>query len=240
MSVMAATTEKCAAVQSACQEPAATGPEWLKLLDAFAGPATVVERGLAEALIARQSIGATYPRRAAVLGTGLLGMLATLLLRLRGVEVVTLDDMIPPLLSPRRLQGLPGWKHVRISPALVPTQLVEETGAQYASRREITLEQAAQRFGPFDVIVAGSGDSASVLSATRGLADKGVLVDLTSGNAIMDIWVASPSPCFLIRRRVAPEVASSNHALYKQAVSDLVLVDLVHPGWLARLSTCSM
>ena len=233
MGAMVATaTQMDAVLLSARQDPTAAESEWLRLLNSFAEPACVVECGLAEALITRQHLQAAYPRQAAVLGADKMGLLATLLLRLRGIAVVTLGDVLQPLLTPRRLQMLSGWRHVGMSPALDRTQLVVETGAHYVSTRELTLEEAKDAFGPFDLIVAKAAEF-SVLKATRGLAEKGVLLDLAE-DATVEIWAASPTPCLLVRHQVALKTASSDRVAYERAVKDLAFADLQYPGWLAR------
>ena len=210
--------------------------EWLRLLDVLAKPTELVERGLAETLKIREGLKAGYPRKAAVLGADRLGLLATLLLRLQNIEVVTLGDALQPLLTPRRLQGLPGWGHVRMSPAFDRIQLVEETGARYACVRELSVDRAKRAFGPFDVIVVASTESCSVLKATKGLAEYGVLIDVTGGDGTLEIWAARPTPCFLIRHLVAV-TARIDLNLYRQVVRDLALADLEHPGWLQALLT---
>jgi Glucose dehydrogenase C-terminus len=231
--MVATTTEIQAAGRSARQDPVTTESEWLKLLDVLAKPTELVERGLAEALKIREDLRAGYPRKAAVFGTNRLGLLTTLLLRLQNIEVVTLGDPLQPLLTARRLQSLPGWRHVGMSPALDDIQLVEETGARYVSLRELTLDRAKQAFGPFDVIVVASNESVSVFKATKGLAEKGVLIDVTVGDDTLEMWAARPTPCFLTRHRVATN-ARIDLNLYRRAVRDLALADLEHPGWLAR------
>jgi len=97
MSALVATaTEIEAAVRSARQALARAESEWLRLLDVLAEPTELVERGLAETLKIREGLKAGYPRKAAVLGADRLGLLATLLLRLKGIEVVTLGDASSP------------------------------------------------------------------------------------------------------------------------------------------------
>ena len=237
MSAMVArVTEIDAAVRSAHQASARPESEWLRMLDVLAEPTELVERGLAEALKIREELKAGYPRKAAVLGVDRLGLLATLLLRLHDVEVVTLGDALQPLLTTRRLQGLPGWQHVRMSPALDHIQLVEKTGARYASARELSVDRAKGAFGPFDVMIVASTESCSVLKATKGLAECGVLIDVAGCDGTLEIWAARPTPCFLIRHLVAVN-ARIDLNLYRQVVRDLALADLEHPGWLQALLT---
>jgi glucose 1-dehydrogenase len=234
--MVASVTEIDPAVPSDRQAPARAEFEWLRLLDVLAEPTELVERGLTEALKIREELKAGYPRKAAVLGVDRLGLLATLLLRLQGIEVVTLGEAVQPLLTTRRLQGLPGWRHVRMSPALDRIQLVEETGARYASARELSVDRAKRAFGPFDLIVVASTESCSVLMATKGLAEYGVLIDVTDCDGTLEIWTARPTPCFLTRHLIALN-ARIDLKLYRQAVRDLALADVEHPGWLQALLT---
>jgi len=227
-------------VRTARQAPACAESEWLRLLDVLAEPTELVERGLAEAIKIREGRNVGYPRKAAVLGADRLGLLATLLLRLQGIEVVTLGDTFQPLLTARQLQALPCWRHVRMSSVLDRIQLVEDTGARYASARELTLERAKRGFGPFDVMIVASTESfLAKLKATKGLAEYGVLIDVTGCDGTLEIWAARPTPCFLTRHLVAAN-ARIALKLYRQAVRDLALADLEHPSWLARLLTCSV
>ena len=52
-------------------------------------PMTVVEKGIAQAYEIQRRLRVWRPRRAAVMGAGTIGLLATLVLRLRGLEVTT-------------------------------------------------------------------------------------------------------------------------------------------------------
>jgi len=97
------------------------------VLEVLTKPAALIEKGLAE--LDRIQHGIRQPRRAAVVGTNMLGLLATLVLRMRGAEVVTMGSIPEPLLSPNRIKGIAGWKHLWMNPALAPIPLVQETGA---------------------------------------------------------------------------------------------------------------
>jgi glucose 1-dehydrogenase len=208
--------------------------EWLELLDVLTEPAALIEGALAE-VDRIQRCGMRQPRKTAVVGTNKLGLLATLALRLRGAEVVTLGRTVEPLLSPNRVKGMAGWKHVWMSPVLARIQLAEETGARYISTSELSLEEAAHRFGPFDVVMVDSADSFPMPSLTRGLAEKGALVDLTLGSGEMEMWTATPAPSFLVKRRFTLQVGGDDRVYTEQATRSLGLAEVLYPGWLARL-----
>ena len=64
-------------------------PQGLKEVAVLLEPTTVVEKGIAQAYEIQRRLKVWHPRRAAVMGAGTIGLLATLALRLRGLEVTT-------------------------------------------------------------------------------------------------------------------------------------------------------
>jgi threonine dehydrogenase-like Zn-dependent dehydrogenase len=101
-------------------------------------PLSIVEKGIEQAYEIQRRLKVWRPVRAAVIGSGTLGLLATLVLRLRGLEVTTLARTEPPTLN---------------------SELVEALGARYESTRELPLLQATGRYGPFDIIFEATGAS---------------------------------------------------------------------------------
>src|SRR5262245_6347122 len=65
-------------------------PPGLRHLGVLAEPASVCAKAIEQAFLAQQRLQVWHPRRAFVLGAGQIGLLATLMLRLRGLEVYTL------------------------------------------------------------------------------------------------------------------------------------------------------
>ncbi|MCA1718453.1 MAG: alcohol dehydrogenase catalytic domain-containing protein, partial [Actinobacteria bacterium] len=65
-------------------------PAGLKEVGVLMEPVSIVEKGIEQAYEIQRRLGIWRPRRAAVVGAGSLGLLATLVLRLRGLEVTTL------------------------------------------------------------------------------------------------------------------------------------------------------
>src|SRR5919198_920941 len=62
-------------------------PDGLKEIAVLAEPLSVSEKGIIQAFEIQRRLKVWQPRKAAVLGTGTIGLLATLILRLRGIEV---------------------------------------------------------------------------------------------------------------------------------------------------------
>jgi threonine dehydrogenase-like Zn-dependent dehydrogenase len=64
-------------------------PKGLKHVGVLLEPTTVVEKGIYQAYEIQRRLKVWKPRKAAVMGAGIIGLLATLVLRLRGLDVTT-------------------------------------------------------------------------------------------------------------------------------------------------------
>src|SRR5438128_7760303 len=91
-------------------------------------PTTVVEKGIAQAFEIQRRLKVWRPRKAAVIGAGTIGLLATLALRLRGVDVTTFARQRRPYLN---------------------SDLVEALRARYASPEEGSFLDVSAKYGPF-------------------------------------------------------------------------------------------
>src|SRR5262249_20340540 len=89
------------------------------------------------------------PRRAAVMGTGTLGLLAALVFRLRGLDVTAFGRTAKPYLN---------------------ADLLEAIGARYVNTTGQPIADAAGEGGPFDIIFEGTGSSAVVFESMLALA----------------------------------------------------------------------
>jgi glucose 1-dehydrogenase len=141
-----------------CSELVAEAPEHLVAvppalgrLGVLAEPASVAERGLrhVRAVGGRQPWG---PRRALVLGTGAIGMLATYLLRMEGLEV---------------------WSASR-SAGGEKARLVEACGARHVATSATPLADVAEDVGGFDVVLEAAGDAQLMLDTLALLRRNGV------------------------------------------------------------------
>jgi threonine dehydrogenase-like Zn-dependent dehydrogenase len=121
-------------------------PRSLGRLGVLAEPSSICTRAIRHA----RTIGARQPwefQRALVIGAGAIGMLATYLLRLDGVEVWT------AALEPRTDKR---------------AELVAACGARYVSTNETTLAALREEVGGFDLVIEATGN-AQVMADTLGL-----------------------------------------------------------------------
>ena len=92
-------------------------PQGLKHVGVLLEPTTVVEKGIHQAYEIQRRLKVWRPRKAAVMGAGTIGLLATLVLRLKGLDVTTFGRTAKPYLN---------------------SDLIEELGARYASTSPAT------------------------------------------------------------------------------------------------------
>jgi threonine dehydrogenase-like Zn-dependent dehydrogenase len=193
-------------------------PEELKAVGVLMEPTSVAEKAIGQAYEIQRRLRIWQPRRAAVLGVGTLGLLAALLLRLRGLEVVAMARTQPPFLNSR---------------------LLEEIGVRYLSTKDKTLKQASAEFGPFDLIFEGTGFSALVFEAMEVLAKNGVLamVSVTGGDRTLEIPADHINQGFVLGNKVAVGSVNASPEAFERGVLDLAQAELAYPGWLSKLLT---
>jgi glucose 1-dehydrogenase len=193
-------------------------PGGLKAVGVLMEPTSVAEKAIAQAYEVQRRLRVWRPKRAAVLGAGTLGLLTTLFLRLRGLDVVTL--------------GLSPAPHLN-------SNLVEELGARYVSAKDVSLRQASEKYEPFDIIVEGTGYSPLVFEAMDVLAKNGVLVmvSVTGGERKVEIPADKINLGFVLGNKVAVGSVNANREYFETGVKDLADAELSYPGWLNKLLT---
>jgi threonine dehydrogenase-like Zn-dependent dehydrogenase len=193
-------------------------PAALKEVGVLLEPTSVVEKGIEQAYEIQRRLKVWRPLRAAVVGAGTLGLLATLVLRLRGLEVTTLARTMPP--TPN-------------------SELVEALDARYVSTRELPLIQAAERHGPFDIIFEATGVSRVVFESMEALGRNGVLVltGISGGDHTVEVPGDRIMLGFVLGNKVAVGSVNANRTYFERGVQDMALAEAQYPGWLKRLLT---
>ena len=193
-------------------------PEGLKAVGVLMEPSSVAEKAIGQAYEIQRRLRIWRPRRAAVLGAGTLGLLASLFLRLRGLEVVTLGLAEPPYLN---------------------SDLLAKIGVRYLSTRQKSLKEAAAEHGPFDYILEGTGFSPLVFEAMEALGKNGVLalVSITGGDRALEVPADHINQGFVLGNKLAFGSVNASRADFERAVQDLSQAELTYPGWLAKLLT---
>jgi glucose 1-dehydrogenase len=179
---------------------------------------SVPEKGIAQAFEIQRRLRVWQPKRAAVLGAGTIGLLATLILRLRGVEVTTFGKAPAPYLN---------------------ANLLAEIGARYISTDDEPLREAGARYGPFDLIYEATGYSPLVFEAMEVLGKNGVLVlaSVTGGSKTVQVPADKINLDFVLGNKVMVGTVNGNRDVFEAAVRDLAMAEAQYPGWVAKLLT---
>ena len=193
-------------------------PAGLRDIAVIAEPLSVPEKGIIQAFEIQRRLKVWQPKKAAVLGTGTIGLLATLILRLRGIEVTAFGRTPKPYLN---------------------SDLVEALGARYVSTQDVSLRDAAVEFGPFDLIYEATGFAPIVFEAMEALGKNGVLVlaSVTGGNQTVEVPAAKINLQFVLGNKVVVGTVNGNRDYFEAAVRDLAMAQVQYPGWVARLLT---
>jgi threonine dehydrogenase-like Zn-dependent dehydrogenase len=181
-------------------------------------PTTVVEKGVAQAYEIQRRLRVWRPRRAAVMGAGTIGLLAALVLRLRGLDVTVFGRTLKPYLN---------------------SDLIEAIGARYLSTTETPIMAGAAEFGPFDLIFEATGASPVVFDSMRALGKNGVLVlsSVTGGDRMIQVPADKINLEFVLGNKVMVGTVNANREYFEAGVRDLAHAEAQYPGWLGRLLT---
>jgi glucose 1-dehydrogenase len=193
-------------------------PQGLKNVGVLLEPFTVVEKGIAQAYEIQRRLRVWHPKRAAVMGAGTIGLLATLALRLRGIDVTTFA--LAPKPNPN-------------------AELVEALGARYLTTKETPIRTGAQQFGPFDLVFEATGASSVVFESMQALGKNGVLVlsSVTGGDRMIQVPADRINLDFVLGNKVMVGTVNANREYFESGVRDMAQAEAEYPGWLGRLLT---
>ncbi len=193
-------------------------PQGLKNVGVLLEPTTVVEKGIFQAYEIQRRLKVWQPRKAAVMGAGTIGLLATLILRLRGLDVTTFARSQKPYLN---------------------ADLIEELGAHYISTKDTSIDVGAKQHGPFDIILEATGNSGVVFDAMQALGKNGVLVltSVTGGDKMIQIPADRINLEFVLGNKVMVGSVNANREYFELGVRDMCQSELEYPGWLGKLLT---
>jgi threonine dehydrogenase-like Zn-dependent dehydrogenase len=193
-------------------------PAGLKHIGVLLEPLSIIEKGLEEVYHIQQRLPLWRPKHAAVLGAASVGLITTLLLRLRGINVATV--------------GMPSAQAKNI-------QLVEQTGARYVSAQDMDIKTASTEYGPFDLSVEATGDFALACDAMQALAQNGVLLLCSVRGEGREINVPAHliNHNFVLGNKVMLGTVTANRQHAERGVRDMALAEMEYPGWLSQLIT---
>jgi threonine dehydrogenase-like Zn-dependent dehydrogenase len=193
-------------------------PHGLRHVGVLLEPFTVVEKGITQAYEIQRRLRVWHPKRAAVMGAGTIGLLAALVLRLRGLDVTVFGQRPAPYRN---------------------SDLLEQIGARYISTKSKSVAQGALEYGPFDLIFEATGFSPIVFDSMLALGRNGVLVlsSVTGGDRRHEVPSDRINLEFVLGNKVMVGTVNANREYFERGVEDMALAEAEYAGWLGQLLT---
>jgi len=193
-------------------------PVGLRHIGVLSEPASVCAKALEQAFLAQQRLQVWEPRRAFVMGAGQIGLLATMMLRLRGLDVYTLATSPAPNLK---------------------AEIADAYGATYVSTRETPLAELAERVGRPDLIFEATGNAEACFRAMEVLAINGALVwtSVTGGTAEVKLDAAKINLEWVLGNKLLVASVNGNRRHFELGLQALCHGELTYPGVTQRLLT---
>jgi threonine dehydrogenase-like Zn-dependent dehydrogenase len=193
-------------------------PQGLKHLGVLAEPASVCAKAIEQACLAQHRLQIWNPKRAFVLGAGQIGLLATLMLRLRGLEVFTLAKRPGP--------------HRK-------SEIAEAYGATYVSTRQTALADLANQVGRPDLIFEATGQPEVCFRAMEVLAINGVLIwtSITGGTHPLTLDAAQINLAWVLGNKLLVSSVNGNRRHFELGIQALAHGELSYPGVTGRMLT---
>src|SRR4051812_15989057 len=193
-------------------------PQDLRHLGVLAEPASVCAKAIEQAFLAQQRLQIWQPRRAFVLGAGQIGLLATMMLKLRNLEVFTLATTPGP--------------HRK-------SEIVEAYGATYVSTKQTPMSDLAKQVGKPDLVFEATGNAEVAFRAMEVLAHNGALVwtSITGGSQNVTIDGAKINIEWVLGNKLLVASVNGNRRHLELGLQALSHGELTYPGVTGRILT---
>ena len=195
-------------------------PEKIAEVAVLLEPLSIIEKGLKQAEDIQKRLDIWQPKTAAVLGTGNVGLLTVLALRLRGFEVHGFG-----------LQEAEGYLNA---------DLLKEIGATYDSTKKLSVRDSVKEYGEYDLIFECTGYSPIIFEAMESLNENGILIlaSVTGGDRKTDgVESDKINQEFVLGNRAMVGTVNANREHFEMGVKDIALAEAMFSGWLAKMMT---
>lgn len=193
-------------------------PKGLKHLHVLMEPMSCAAKGVQQAFEVQRRMKVWRPQVAYVMGAGQIGLLATLVLKLRGLEVYTLARTRGPTRS---------------------SEIVEGLEANYVSTSDTPIEELARRVGKADLIVDATGSSEMAFTAMKYLGHNGVLVwtSITGGSHSTQVASDKINIEWVLGNKLLLGSVNANREHFEAGIKDLALGEVMYPGVIEKILT---
>ncbi len=193
-------------------------PQGLKHLHVLMEPMSCAAKAIHQAFEAQRRMRVWRPKRAFVMGAGQIGLLSTLVLRLRGIEVYTLARAAGPHLK---------------------SEIVEGMEASYVATSQTSLSELTKKVGKPDLIIDATGSSKLAFEAMQVLGHNGVLVwtSITGGKNVTEVPSDKVNIEWVLGNKLLVASVNANREHFESGIKDLALGEVMYPGVLQKILT---
>lgn len=194
-------------------------PVGLRHLGVLSEPASVCAKAIEQAYLAQTRLQVWEPKLAFVTGAGQIGLLTTMMLRLRGLQVYTLAR------TPN-----PGLKE----------EIVNAYGAEYVSTKKTSLDELVRKVGRPDLIVEATGSSQVAFECMRVLNLNGALVwtSVTGGAHQLNEFPSDKVNLeWVLGNKLLVGSVNGNRDHFAKGLADLALGEVMFPRVTERILT---
>lgn len=194
-------------------------PVGMKEIGVLSEPASVCAKAIEQAYLAQQRLQVWEPKVAWVTGSGQIGLLTTMMLRLRGLQVYTLAR------TPN-----PGLKE----------EICRAYGATYVSTKETPVEELVKKTGRPDLIVEATGSSQVAFEAMRYLNLNGALVwtSVTGGSKTLSNFPSDKVNLeWVLGNKLLVGSVNGNRTHFAKGIADMALGEVMFPGVTKKILT---
>jgi len=193
-------------------------PPGLQHLHVLQEPMSCAAKAVQQAYEAQARMKVWRPQIAWVLGAGQIGLLTTLVLKLKGLQVFTLARGEAPNLK---------------------AEIVEGLEAQYVSTQQTSMDDLVRQTGRPDLIVDATGSSRLAFDAMRFLGHNGVVVwtGITGGDKKIEIPSDTINLEWVLGNKLLLGSVNANRGHFELGIRDLALGDMMFPGVLPKILT---
>ncbi len=193
-------------------------PEGLKHLHVLMEPMSCAAKAVHQAYEAQRRMRVWRPEVAYVLGAGQIGLLTTLVLRLKGLQVYTLARGKAPNLK---------------------SEIATGYESNYVSTSETSMHELAKKTGKPDLIVDATGNSQLAFDAMSVIGHNGVVVwtSITGGSRKIEIPSDNINIQWVLGNKLLLGSVNANREHFEMGIRDLALGEMMYPGVSQRILT---
>jgi threonine dehydrogenase-like Zn-dependent dehydrogenase len=193
-------------------------PQGLKHLHVLMEPMSCAAKAIQQAYEVQRRMKVWSPQRAFVMGAGQIGLLATLVLKLRGLDVYTMARSAAPTLN---------------------SEIVEGMEATYVSLGETPVKELAARVGKADLIVDATGSSHVAFESMQVLGHNGVLVwtSITGGKRQVELPSDEINIDWVLGNKLLLGSVNANREHFESGIRDLALGEMMYPNVIEKILT---